>query len=147
MADTEKTCARAVPTWYIYPPIPSRLSFSSFGNTYVHAHTAYRDTVTAAMSVSSSAAKVAPKTLNQFRNFSYIVVAWLGFNKGFREKAANDAEWIAHQQRVRQQNVERHQAASAMMEAKQSAEAEATIPAIVPEGLHEVYKDIEKAVH
>ncbi|AYU79390.1 protein of unknown function - conserved [Leishmania donovani] len=99
------------------------------------------------MSVSSSAAKVAPKTLNQFRNFSYLVVAWLGFNKGFREKAANDAEWVAHQQRVRQQNVERHQAAQAMAEAKQNAELETTIPAMVPEGLHEVYKDVEKAMH
>ncbi|KAG5503203.1 hypothetical protein GH5_04266 [Leishmania sp. Ghana 2012 LV757] len=99
------------------------------------------------MPVSPAAAKVAPKTLNQFRNFSYIVVAWLGFNKGFREKAANDAEWVAHQQRVRQQNVERQQAAHARTEAKRDGELEKTVPAVVPEELHEVYKDMEKAMH
>ncbi|KAG5476923.1 hypothetical protein LSCM1_05256 [Leishmania martiniquensis] len=96
------------------------------------------------MSVSSAAAKAAPKTLNQFRNFSYIVVAWLGFNKGFREKAANDAEWVAYQQRVRQQNVERHQAAHAGV--RQDAGVEKTVPAMVPEDLHEVYKEMEKAM-
>jgi hypothetical protein len=99
------------------------------------------------MSASAAAAKVAPKTLNQFRNFSYIVVAWLGFNKGFREKTANDAAWVVHQQKVRQQNVERYQAAHALAEAKRDAELEKTVPAMVPEDLHEIYKDMEKAIH
>ncbi|KAK7200398.1 hypothetical protein NESM_000093900 [Novymonas esmeraldas] len=94
----------------------------------------------------SAAAKVAPKTLNQFRNFSYIVVAWFGFNKGFREKTANDAEWVVHQQRVRQQNVERHQAAHALAEARKDAALEQTVPAIVPADLHGLYKDVEKSI-
>ncbi|KAI5690229.1 hypothetical protein MNV84_04389 [Leishmania braziliensis] len=95
----------------------------------------------------STTAKVAPKTLNQCRNVSYMVVAWLGFNKGFREKSANDAEWVAHQQRVRQENVERYQAAQAMAKAREDAELEKTVPAMVPADLHELYKDMEKAVH
>ncbi|KAG5502787.1 hypothetical protein JKF63_04555 [Porcisia hertigi] len=99
------------------------------------------------MSVSAAATKVAPKTLNQFRNFSYIVVAWLGFNKGFREKCANDAEWAAHQQRLRQQNVEQYQATHALREAQQGTEVEKTVPSVVPEGLHGLYKDVEKAMH
>lgn len=98
------------------------------------------------MPASAAAAKVAPKTLNQFRNFSYIVVAWFGFNKGFREKMANDAAWVEHQQKVRQQNVERFQAAHAFAEAKRDAELEKGVPAMVPEDLHELYKDVEKAM-
>lgn len=98
------------------------------------------------MPASAAAAKVAPKTLNQFRNFSYIVVAWFGFNKGFREKMANDAAWVEHQQKVRQQNVERFQAAHAFAEAKRDAEMEKGVPAMVPEDLHELYKDVEKAL-
>lgn len=98
------------------------------------------------MSASAAAAKVAPKTLNQFRNFSYIVVAWFGFNKGFREKTANDAEWVAHQQQVRQQNVERYQAAHALEEAKRDAALEKTVPAMVPADMHELYKEMEKAI-
>ncbi|KPI87313.1 hypothetical protein ABL78_3596 [Leptomonas seymouri] len=98
------------------------------------------------MTASAAAAKVAPKTLNQFRNFSYIVVAWFGFNKGFREKSANDAAWVAHQQKVRQQNAERYQAAHALAEAKKDAELEKGVPAMVPEDLHGLYKDVEKAM-
>lgn len=96
--------------------------------------------------MSSVAAKVAPQSLHQFRNFSYIVVAWLGFNKGFREKRANDNAWIAHQAKVRHENVERFQAAHALREQQLDEQLERQIPAAIPEDLHKLYKELEKTV-
>lgn len=98
------------------------------------------------MSGSTAAAKAAPKTLHQFRNFSYILVAWLGFNKGFREKRANDNAWVEHQQRIRQRNAEQHQAAYALRESQRGTKGEAGVPEVVPQDLHELYKDMEKAI-
>ncbi|RHW67699.1 hypothetical protein DPX39_110010100 [Trypanosoma brucei equiperdum] len=55
-------------------------------------------------------AKAAPKTLHQVRNVAYFFAAWLGVQKGYIEKSANDRLWVEHQRKVRQQNVERQQA-------------------------------------
>jgi len=92
-----------------------------------------------------AAAKAAPKTLHQFRNFCYIVVAWCGFNRGFREKRDNDAAWVAHQQKVRQQNVERFQATQAMKDV-QNPPKEVTVPAIVPEDMQDLYREVSKSI-
>lgn len=96
------------------------------------------------MSATAAATKAAPTTLNQFRNFSYIVVAWLGFNKGFREKRENDALWAAHQRKVRAQTAEEQQIARAHMKAQEAQKKPQSIPDVVPEGLHDVYNSIRK---
>lgn len=92
---------------------------------------------------SSAAAKVAPRSLNQFRNFSYIVVAWLGFNKGYRQKRDNDALWVGYQQQVRKQNAARQEAEHASAAARLP---KAGVPEIVPEDLRPVYEELSQSI-
>ncbi|CAD2217185.1 hypothetical protein ADEAN_000466300 [Angomonas deanei] len=88
----------------------------------------------------------APKTLNQFRNFSYIVVAWFGLNRGFREKSENDALWIQYQQEVRNENAK-------VLQEREAARKAALPPAPVPELISNIsseavdlYKELKKSI-
>ncbi|EPY17255.1 hypothetical protein STCU_10723 [Strigomonas culicis] len=96
--------------------------------------------------MSKVASKAAPKTLNQFKNFTYVVVAWLGFNRGFQEKSTNDALWVQYQQKVRNENAGRLQSQQAKKdEGKASAEAPALIQEMGNEAA-ELFKELRKTI-
>lgn len=96
--------------------------------------------------MTSTAGKAAPRTLNQFRNFAYVLVAWLGFQRGFRQKSENDALWSEYQAILRRQNFERIQNAQALRDAIQKKNECTTVPAAIPSELHEIYTTVENAV-
>lgn len=93
----------------------------------------------------SAAAKVAaPRSLTQFRNFTYVLVAVLGINKGFREKRRNDAAWVDHQAALRKAAADKHLQAEAARVA--ALPKDDSVPAIIPEGLHDTYKEFKNAI-
>ncbi|KAH8619044.1 hypothetical protein ERJ75_000216400 [Trypanosoma vivax] len=59
--------------------------------------------------------KAPPKTLHQVRNVVYILSAWLGVQKGFAEKSANDKLWVEHQRKLRLQRLEEQEAADRLV--------------------------------
>ncbi|CCW70876.1 unnamed protein product [Phytomonas sp. Hart1] len=93
--------------------------------------------------MSSAAPKAFPKTLHQFRNFSYFVVAWLGLRKGYIEKQTNNTAWRVHRDKIRQQKIDRENALSSLKERPSSSDG---IPSVIPKDLRGVYKDVAKSL-
>ncbi|CCW63432.1 unnamed protein product [Phytomonas sp. EM1] len=97
--------------------------------------------------MSSVAPKAFPKTLHQFRNFTYIMVAWYGFMKGYKEREENNAAWKAHRDKIRQQNFERSQAAGSNYASSQGRGISGDqVPSGIPKSLHEVYHAVAKSM-
>lgn len=88
------------------------------------------------------AAKAAPKTLYQLRNASYLLIGWLGYNKGFTEKSANDSLWSAHRRNTAKQIAAAKEAEIEARRKEYLAKHPLNIPEIVPEGLTDLYKTL-----
>lgn len=87
-----------------------------------------------------SVVKTPPKTIYQFRNLTYLVVSWLGFNKGFRQKRDNDALWTEYQTgKWKQRALEMQMAEDQKHQAARAASA-TKIPDAVPPELEGLYK-------
>lgn len=54
----------------------------------------------------ASAAKVAPKTFNQIRNFACVLAFAAGLSKGAAERLRNDAAWSEHRLAVYKKSTE-----------------------------------------
>lgn len=90
--------------------------------------------------------KVAPKTLYQLRNVSFVVVSWLGFNKGFHQKLENDKLWAAHRENTRKEIAAQQQAAADELLRQQRLASGSTIPEAIPQELHGLYKSLAKGM-
>eukprot|EP00672_Neobodo_designis_P016384 CAMPEP_0174849648 /NCGR_PEP_ID=MMETSP1114-20130205/16683_1 /TAXON_ID=312471 /ORGANISM="Neobodo designis, Strain CCAP 1951/1" /LENGTH=90 /DNA_ID=CAMNT_0016084027 /DNA_START=33 /DNA_END=305 /DNA_ORIENTATION=+ len=84
--------------------------------------------------MSTSAAKVAPKTFTQVKNVtSFLAVVWGGLY-GWKEKSTNDALWWKHH------TARWAKTAEEQAEARRAAAPPSEIPEIVPAELHDTYK-------
>mmetsp|Transcript_5433 Transcript_5433/g.10016 ORF Transcript_5433/g.10016 Transcript_5433/m.10016 type:complete len:89 (-) Transcript_5433:31-297(-) len=85
--------------------------------------------------------KVAPKTFNQVRNALYFSAAMWGFLGGRYEKIENDRIWAEHQKKEWADAFQKKEAARLLAHPP----APATAPAALPEELHELYQELNKA--
>jgi hypothetical protein len=79
-------------------------------------------------------AKAAPKTFQQVRNFLYCTSAYLGLRKGLREQKENDARWNEYWSKK--------WADQAAKDVPQDHGHHGDIPAVVPQELHGLYKEL-----
>jgi hypothetical protein len=90
--------------------------------------------------MSTTAAKVAPKTFTQTKNVVQAFVTWTGGWIGYQERSHNDQLWWDHHRSRWAKN------AIAEEEAKKQADMKAgkvnKIPEIIPEELHGLYKEV-----
>jgi hypothetical protein len=92
--------------------------------------------------MSASAAKVAPKTFTQTKNVLQIFTMWLGGSYGYAEKKANDQLWMDHHRerwsKSAKEADEKHKAATAHL-------PKSSVPEIIPEAFHGLYKEVTEA--
>lgn len=89
--------------------------------------------------------RAAPKTLHQVRNLCYVIAAYWGYRKGFNQKQANDAQWKKFHDQIQHNYYERAQIVESTIKAREDALHPKTIPALIPQPLHEVYTELTGA--
>ncbi len=88
-----------------------------------------------------SAAAAVPKSFNQLRLLAQVGAMSLGGWVGLGQKKENDALWAAH---FRSQWAAKAKVIEEQIAAEKAKLPPAAIPEMVPEELHELYKELSK---